>query len=143
MTSAKTSRERIYASLYQHKTSNANTAKEVLDKYEKDFLEAINDDLNIPLALGILFNLLKEPKSKDVYNLALKFDKVFGLSFDKVSAPKVESVEYPQEVADLITARAQAKKDKNFALADEIRAKITELGYSIKDTREGVLVTKL
>ena len=143
LTSAKTSRERIYASLYQHKTSNATTAKEVLDKYEKDFLEAINDDLNIPLALGILFNLLKEPKSKDVYNLALKFDKVFGLSFDKVSAPKVESVEYPQEVADLITARAQAKKDKNFALADEIRAKITELGYSIKDTREGVLVTKL
>lgn len=145
LTASKISRERIQTLLYQHKISPASTDKETLEKYRKDFIDAINDDVNIPLALGVLFNLLKEQKSKDVYALALEFDKVFGLDFDKVTAPKTESVsvEYPQEVADLIEKRKQAKKDKNFALADEIRSQITALGYSIKDTREGVVVSKI
>ena len=145
LTASKISRERIQTLLYQHKISPVSTDKETLEKYRKDFIDAINDDVNIPLALGVLFNLLKEQKSKDVYALALEFDKVFGLDFDKVTAPKTESVsvEYPQEVADLIEKRKQAKKDKNFALADEIRSQITALGYSIKDTREGVVVSKI
>ena len=89
--------------------------------------------------------MLKEPKSKDIYNLALDFDRVFGLGFDKVKAPEQETVhiDYPQEVADLIEARKEAKKNKDFKKADKIRNKITELGYSILDTREGVKVTKL
>ena len=146
LSAAKTSRERISTSLYAHKTSDANTAPEVLENYKKQFNDAINDDINIPLALGILFNLLKEPKSKDVYALAVEFDKIFGLDFDKVSAPVEKNAvqaDYPEEVAELIEKRKQAKKEKNFALADEIRAKITELGYSVLDTREGVKVTKI
>lgn len=144
MNAAKTSRERIMTTLYAHKTSDAKTDEKVLENYKKQFVDAINDDINIPLALGVLFNMLKEPKSKDIYALALDFDKVFGLSFDKVEAPKKEEakIDAPQEVLDLIEQRKAAKKDKNFALADEIRAKIAELGYEIKDTREGIIVTK-
>ena len=116
-----------------------------MDGYRAQFVDAINDDINIPLALGVLFNLLKEPRSKDIYALAVEFDKVFGLDFDKVAAPKTESsdAEYPQEIADLIEERKLAKKNKDFALADEIRNKITALGYSILDTREGVKVQKI
>lgn len=144
MNAAKTSRERIMATLYAHKMSDVKTEQSVLDGYKQQFIDAINDDINIPLALGVLFNMLKEPKSKDIYALALDFDKVFGLSFDKVSAPKQEEqkVDAPQEVLDLIEQRKAAKKDKNFALADEIRNKIAELGYDIKDTREGVIIAK-
>lgn len=146
LSAAKTSRERIASALYAHKTSDSTTSSDVLENYKKQFADAINDDINIPLALGVLFNLLKEPKSKDIYNLALEFDKVFGLDFDKISAPaekKAQETDYPEEVAELIEQRKQAKKEKNFALADEIRAKITELGYSVLDTREGVKVTKI
>lgn len=146
LTAAKTSRERISASLYSHKSSDAATDKAVLENYKNQFTEAINDDINIPLALGILFNMLKEPKSKDIYALALDFDKVFGLSFDKISAPETKTGQendYPQEIAELIEKRKQAKKDKNFALADEIRSEIARLGYSVLDTREGVKVTKI
>ncbi len=145
MTAAKISRERILAALYQHKISDAKTEQNVLDDYKNKFLEAINDDLNIPLALGVLFNMLKEPKSKDIYALALDFDKVFGLNFDKVTAPAKteEKIDAPQEVLDLIEKRKEAKKNKDFALADSIRAQISELGYEIKDTREGVVVTKI
>lgn len=144
LTAAKISRERISSALYAHKTSNVSTNKEKLDDYRTQFMDAINDDINIPLALGVLFNLLKEPKSKDIYELAIEFDKVFGLDFNKVTAPKSDNTdEYPQEIANLIEERRLAKKNKNFALADEIRNKIAELGYSILDTRDGVKVQKI
>ena len=145
MNAAKTGRERILAALAQHKASDKSTDKAVLDGYKEKFLEAINDDLNIPLALGVLFNMLKEPKSKDIYALAVEFDKVFGLDFDKVTVPQAteRKIDAPQEVIDLIEKRKDAKKAKDFALADQIRAEILSLGYEIKDTREGVVVTKL
>ncbi len=144
MNAAKTSRERIMTTLYQHKVSHAKTDEAILTDYKNKFSEAINDDLNIPLALGVLFNMLKEPKSKDIYDLALQFDKVFGLSFDKVSAPKQEEQnnDIPQEVLDLVQKRADAKKAKDFALADAIRGQIADLGYNVKDTREGAVITK-
>lgn len=142
---AKTSRERLMTTLYQHKISNDSTDKSVIDNYRAQFVEAINDDINIPLALGVLFSMLKEPKSKDIYLAAQDFDKVLGLSLDKVAPPKEENREeaYPKEVADLIEARKAAKKNKDFALADSIRGQITALGYNILDTREGVKVTKI
>jgi cysteinyl-tRNA synthetase len=147
MTAAKVSRERLMASLYQNKIATTNhTDPKVLENYKNQFEEAINDDINIPLALGVLFSLLKEPKSIDIYNYALEFDKVLGLSLDKVQAPVPtdnSECDYPKEIDELIEARKSAKKNKNFALADEIRNKISALGYSILDTREGVKVTKI
>lgn len=145
MNAAKTGRERILAALAQHKASDKKTDQTVLNDYKQKFVDAINDDLNIPLALGVLFNMLKEPKSKDIYDLAVDFDKVLGLNFDKVTVPAAteQKIDAPKEVLDLIEKRKEAKKAKDFALADQIRSQITELGYEIKDTREGVVVTKL
>ena len=144
LSAAKTSRERLNAAAYLHKVGTEKADPEKLAEYKKQFIDAINDDLNIPLALAVLFNLVKEPKSKDVYNLILDFDRVFGLSLDKVTEPKVE-INYdgiPAEVMDLVNARTAAKKEKNFALADEIRGKISDLGFDVKDTRDGPVVTK-
>ena len=143
LSAAKTSRERLNAALFKHKNGSSSLPAEKIASYEKEFEDAINDDLNIPLALAVLFNLVKEPYSADVYALALKFDKVFGLSFDKITAPKTDNGEIPAEVLDLSAQRTQAKKEKNFALADELRDKIAALGYSVKDTREGVVIVKL
>ena len=115
-----------------------------LTKAQVEKLVRIADDLNIPVALGVLFNLVKETKSKEVYNLILDFDRVFGLSLDKVAEPKVENNNEgaPAEIMDLVEKRQAAKKEKNFALADEIRGKISDLGYEVKDTRDGPVVTK-
>lgn len=140
---AKVARERMNAQLYQHKTSADTTAPELLAKYKQDFIDAINDDINIPMALGVLFTMLKEKKSKDIYALALDFDKVLGLSLDKVTPPAAEKIDVPEEVAALVAARAEAKKAKNFALADEIRGKIAVLGYNVSDTRNGAEITKI
>lgn len=144
MSSARTSRERLNNTLYLHKISPASCEAEKLAAYRRDFEEAINDDLNIPLALGVLFNMVKEPKSKDIYKLALEFDKVFGLSLDKVTAPEqtAEVIEIPTEVAELVEQRKQAKASKDYARADALRAEIAALGYTLTDTRDGTVVTK-
>lgn len=143
MNAAKVSRERLANAVAQHRNGKEAANAEKLNAYKKEFDEAVNDDLNIPLALGVLFNLVKEPKSREVYELILEFDKIFGLSLDKAEeAARDANDDIPAEVAELVSKRAEAKKAKNFALADELRQRISELGFSVKDTREGAIVTK-
>lgn len=146
MDAAKTSRERLNHSLYAHKMAVGEHLDEnVLADYKKQFDEAINDDINLPLALGVLFTMSKLPKSVDIFNTAIEFDKVLGLSLKtEVKQPKNEkNSDYPSEISDLIEQRKDAKRNKDFALADEIRNKISDFGYDIKDTREGVIITKI
>ena len=140
---AKVSRERLMQALASHKASSAPTNPDTIAKYKQDFHAAIEDDINVPLALGILFTAIKEPKSKDIYELALYFDKEFGLSLDQLPAIKEESVDVPEDVMALIEKRKEAKKNKDFALADSIRGEILALGYNVLDTREGVKVTPI
>ena len=140
---AKVSRERLMQALASHKASSAPTNPDTIAKYKQDFHAAIEDDINVPLALGILFTAIKEPKSKDIYELALYFDKEFGLSLDQLPTIKEESVDVPEEVMALVEKRKEAKKNKDFALADSIRGEILALGYNVLDTREGVKVTPI
>lgn len=140
---AKVSRERLNASLYQHKIAKETTDEKVLTHYKNAFEKAINDDINIPMALGTLFTMIKETKSKDIYNLAIDFDKVFGLSLDKVTAPKPPKQDIPENISRLVVERNEAKAAKNYQLADEIRKTILELGYNLLDTKEGVIVNKI
>lgn len=110
-------------------------AKVDTSEYEKEFLENINDDLNMPKAIATVQKMLREERSKDVYMAFLKFNQVLGLDLD-------EKDDIPSEVKEKCQARWQAKKAKNFALADQLRAEISELGYDVKDTREGYQITK-
>ena len=134
--SAQTAYNKLCNLLVQHKNSSATTDKAVLDDFRQRFEEAINDDLNIPLAIGVLWTMLKLPKSNDVYKLALQFDKVFALDFDKVKEQKVEIV-VPDNVKALAEQRLQARKAKNWAESDRLREEIANLGYAIKDTPTG------
>lgn len=140
---AKVSRERLIASLLQHKAASNTLNAEKLTEYKIKFEKAINDDLNIPLALGILFTLLKEEKCNNIYNLAIEMDKVFGLSLDSMEVPKEKNQDIPQAVIDLAKQRLEAKNAKNYALADELRAKIIELGYNVADTKTSSEIIKI
>ena len=137
MDAAHTSYERLRNALYAHKMSAEATDPQVIADLAKKFKEAVEDDMNIPFALGVLWEAVKLPKSKDIYKLALDFDKVLGLSLDKVTAPAPEKIEMPAEIAALAEARFAAKKEKNWAEADRIRNEIAEKGYVIKDTKDG------
>lgn len=136
MDAAKAAYNKLCAQLVSHKNSPARTEKSILDDFHNKFEEAINDDLNIPLAIGVLWTMLKLRKSCDVYKLALDFDRVFALDFDKVKEEKKEIV-IPDNVKQLAETRLQARKAKNWAESDRLREELSALGYSVKDTADG------
>lgn len=137
MEQAKSAYGKLCALLLAHKNSSAQTDKAVLDDYKQKFEDAITDDLNVPLALGVLWTMLKLPRSKDVYNLALTFDKVFALDFDKIKEQATPQIEIPNDVKAMAELRLQARKEKNWAESDRLREVISYMGYNIKDTKDG------
>ena len=137
--SAKVSYNRLLTTLQQHKASAEKTSEEVLAKYLDEFTNAITDDLNAPKGLGILYTMTKEAKSVDIYNLAQKFDEVFGISLDRL--PAKEEVVVPEEVQKLAEERFVARNAKEWAKSDEIRAEIEALGFAVKDVAGGFEIT--
>jgi len=137
--SAKNSLEKL-----QHQVNLLKESKEIktnpklVKKYKESFINAINDDLNIPKALALTWDLLKDNQlsAKDKYNLLKDFDKVFGLNLNKTK----ESI--PEEIKKLISQREKARKNKDFKKADEIRNKIQDKGYLIEDSKQGARVRK-
>ena len=116
-----------------------------LDKYRERFIEAMDDDLNTADAISVIFELAKfmntnisDQSSKEFVQLNLDiFNELTGvLNIANKSVEEDDSLS--QKVEDLIVKRAQAKKEKNFALADQIRDELTAMGIAIEDTRQGV-----
>lgn len=116
-----------------------------LDKYRDRFIEAMDDDLNTSDAISVIFELAKfmntnisDQSSKEFVQLNLDiFNELTGvLNIANKSVEEDDSLS--QKVEDLIAKRAQAKKEKNFALADQIRDELAAMGIAIEDTRQGV-----
>jgi cysteinyl-tRNA synthetase len=110
--------------------------------YKKEFLIYISDDFNIPAALALVWEVVKNdllPYSEKK-KLILDFDKVLGLGLDKI---KKEKIEVPAEVLDLVKERETARANKNWQKADELRDKISNLGFTVEDKSEGSSIKKL
>ena len=130
--------ERLLALLGEHKASTTTTDKAVLDKYLEEFTSAVCDDINIPSSLGVLWTMLKNlPKSKDVYDLALEFDKVLGLSLDKATIPEKKAVDVPEEIRKIADERFTARQNKDWATSDRLRDELLALGFIVKDSKDG------
>ena len=104
--------------------------------YLDEFDSHICNDLATPRAMSVLWNMLKDEEISNADKLfCVKYmDQVLGLKLGEAGSA---SSEFPEELMKLIEMRTQAKKEKNWAMADEIRAKIEEMGYSVKDTPQG------
>ena len=107
------------------------------DYYNQKFIDSLSDDLNTSNALTILYELLKDDSVNGHTKLDLitSFDKVFSL--DLVKEGKTIDSELEDFINEKIALRAEAKKNKDFALADSIRDELLEKGISLLDTREG------
>ena len=140
MDAAKVSLSRLRDGLLKHKEGTVSVSEDIIKDYEVRFLDAINDDLNMPLALSVVWDVVKnENKSKDLYNLLLKFDEVLGL--DLANYEK-EEVSLPEEIVELVNLRNEARVNKNWAESDRLRDILIEKGYSVKDSKEGTIVEK-
>lgn len=108
--------------------------------WQRRFLGAINDDLNTPQALAIVWDLLKAKiADKDKRKLLLDFDRVLGLKLGERRT--VEKI--PDEVQELIEEREKLRKQKKWGDADKVRQKIEKTGWGIEDTAEGPKIKKI
>jgi len=97
--------------------------------FKNKFMEAINDDLNIPQALAILQEVLRSDlTNKRKLATILDFDKVLGLKLDDTAE------ELPQEILDLIQKRNEVRLNKNWSESDRLRDEIQLLGYVVEDS---------
>ncbi len=133
---------RLLNQLYEHKISAASTPSETLDRFRAEFKAAIEDDVNIPMSLGVLWTMLKEKPSRDIYTLALEFDKVLGLSLDKAKPAEKPQIEVPAEIKAIADARFEARKAKNWAESDRLRDELASLGYAVLDGKDGYTLEK-
>ncbi|MBI3070151.1 MAG: class I tRNA ligase family protein, partial [Candidatus Levybacteria bacterium] len=110
-------------------------------EYEQKFLDAINNDLNMPEALSIVWDLIKSdyPTHAKAESL-FKMDEVLGLN---LRVPRVSRVpRVPQEVIALVREREELRKKKRYHLSDQLRNKIKKLGYDIQDNDDGTTKIK-
>lgn len=116
--------------------------KNELEKLEEQFNEAINDDMNMPLAMSFVWEIIKyNKKSPEIADLLLKLDKVLGLKIDQKE--KEEELEIPEEIQELIEKRNKARQEKKWEESDKLRDLIKEKGYEVKDTKNGIEIKKL
>ena len=133
---------RLREGYQKHSEGNKVIDEGIIENYKNRFLEAINDDLNMPVAMSVVWDVVKNPeKSKQFAKLLLEFDKVLGVDIEKSEDKK--EIELPQEIKDLLEQRKQARENKDWALSDKIRDELKEKGYMVKDTKEGMTVEKI
>jgi cysteinyl-tRNA synthetase len=109
-------------------------------EYKAKFNEAINDDLNLPAGLAVMWDVVKneELSAQAKLEVLYDFDKVLGLGMKEMEEKK--PLDIPDEVMVLVEERTSAKKAKDFKRADEIRNKLKGMGYELLDKKDGVEV---
>ncbi len=127
---------------------NKNNKKipKLIEKTKQDFEKAMDDDIEIPEALAVIFNFIKsvnrlkisKEDAKQIKDLMLEFDYVFGLNLDKIKKEKL-----PKELMDLIRQREKARKEKDYSKADKIRNQLKKKGIILEDTPQGVRWKKI
>jgi cysteinyl-tRNA synthetase len=107
------------------------------EKYISEFKKALEDDIEMPKALAVLWKLVRDKEADGKYQTIKKMDEVFGLKL-----LEKEKIEVPSEVKKLAEQRWEAKKKKDFKKADEIREKVSKLGFAIMDNPDGWEIKK-
>ncbi len=138
MDSAKISLDRLREAYQKHLNGTDEIDENILEQYKNNFNEAINDDLNMPVAMSVVWELAKRPeKSKKVSQLLKDFDRVLGLKIDEDKKQNI-----PDEIKELLKQREEARKNKDWSESDKLRDIIKEKGYIVKDSKEGQTIEK-
>ena len=134
--------ERLRNGYKAHLNGKDEVKDEIINQFEERFHKAINDDLNMPAAMGIVWEVIRhENKSPDLAKLLLKFDTVLGIKIDEDT--KLSNKEQiPEEIMNLVQEREEARKNKDWNKSDELRDLINSKGYDIKDTNQGTEVKR-
>ncbi len=137
--SASASLDRLREGFQNHLKGTEDVSDVIINDLEGRFHKAINDDMNMPLALSIVWEAVRyKTKSKKIADLLKKFDTVLGIKIDETELKE----EIPQEILDLAEKRKEARNNKNWSESDKLRDMIFKKGYIVKDTKEGTEIVK-
>lgn len=115
--------------------------READEKVWNQFLEALNNDLNAPQALAVMWQMVKSDLATDIKAATLlKMDQVLGLKLDEYVA---KPVEIPAEVQKLVDLREQARERKDFESSDQLRKEIEDKGFEVEDTADTPRIKKI
>jgi len=119
--------------------SGINEIGKVDEAYSKKFKSALENDLNMPEAIAVFWQMLRDDKinSEDKKATALDFDRVLGLNL-----AKTEEIEVSEEIKKLVSEREKARSEKDYARADKLREQIEKLGYIVEDSEGKSKVSK-
>lgn len=107
------------------------------ENYLKEFESVILDDLDMPSALAVLWKLVRDAEAEGKVKTIRKMEEVFGLwLFEK------DKIKVPKEIKELVDKREEARKKKDWKIADNLREKIRELGFVVDDVGDGARVRK-
>ncbi|HKZ94373.1 MAG TPA: cysteine--tRNA ligase [Candidatus Bathyarchaeia archaeon] len=140
--------QRIEGNIEKAKTGEAKFSRQIVI-LERQFLKALKDDVNTPLALTRLFEIItltnkqidKREFSKADLEKAEKTIQKLGEFFQII--PEVKEEKASSEVSDLVEKREEARRRKNWTQADAIRDQVRKLGYIVEDTAEGSRVRRV
>ena len=133
--------EKLREGYQKHLQGKENVEDEVVTNFEEEFHKAINDDLNMPLAMSVVWDVIKYPKKSIKFaELLKKFDGVMALSIDREI--KKKDYEIPEEIIKIAKEREKARKNKDWAKSDELRDLISKKGFLIKDLQNGYKIEK-
>lgn len=141
---AQVSLYRLY-NLFDSYKEHAISVDTSADTYKQRFLERLNDDLDTPGALAVVWEMTKDKNvsASAKYAALQSFDRVLGLDLEAGSASqKINAQDVPIEIRSLMEQREAARASKDWAKADALRAEIDSYGYELKDTSEGVKISK-
>ena len=111
---------------------------EKIEDFQKRFVDFINDDLAIPQALALVWEVVKSNiPPGDKLDLILDFDQIFGL---KLSEVKKEKIKIPIEVKKLVEEREKMRREKKWDEADKIRKRVEKLGFNLNDVAKETVI---
>jgi len=145
ITAASKGRKRVQDFIYSLLNQSEGDEDCDVNALKEKIYSNLANDLHTPKALAEIFTFINSNKNKlfnnksknELLELFKKLNNIFNIWKFEI---KSESI--PSEIIKLADDRVEAKKSKNYSLADELRNKIIELGYSIKDTKESYELTK-
>lgn len=116
--------------------NETRSAETISDEWNKQFIEAINDDLSMPRATAVIWNMLKDPETSDGVKISTlyKFDEVLGLSIKKFGERYAELIsKLPESIKSVKTERDIARQNKDWKKSDELRKKLERENYEVED----------
>jgi cysteinyl-tRNA synthetase len=135
-------RLRYFFTHHRQDANNKESNQKKKQEYKNRFVGHINNDLDTPRALALIWEILKDDNlsEEDKYNLVVNFDKVLGLK--PIGTNLSAEEEIPEEILEIKKERDTARREKNWQRSDELRKEIEREGYILEDLEDETKISK-